>query len=289
MSIIQAWLRLMRLGNAPTALSSIAGAWALYGGESSEVACVGLAIVAAYVGGMLLNDVFDLSFDLEHHPQRPLPQELVPRSQVILAAIFCGILCLGLAWNLAQTEAVILLTAIVLYSWCHKSSVWLAALLLGTCRGMAVLVAAAMLGDGASGISTPIVLTLTLAHGAAGAAITMAASQEHRQRPGPGGLVPLTRLLPLGTFILLDPPGTALMDWIADPGLLAMLGWLVWEFACERKRRSDQPGQAVGAWIAGFSAIDLVVASLVLHVPSMALATICFVLSRLLQRFLPAT
>ena len=104
MRTTEAWLRLMRLGNAPTALSSIAGAWALYGGESSEVACVGLAIVAAYVGGMLLNDVFDLSFDQKHHPQRPLPQKLVPRSQVILAAIFCGILCLGLAWNLAQTS-----------------------------------------------------------------------------------------------------------------------------------------------------------------------------------------
>ncbi|MEC8770009.1 MAG: UbiA family prenyltransferase [Planctomycetota bacterium] len=289
MNRIKAWLRLMRLGNAPTVLSALTGAWALYGGEPFQVAGVGVAIVAAYIGGMLLNDVFDLPFDQLHHPDRPLPQGSISRSHGIAAAILCGILTLALAGSQAQTEAVILLAAIVLYSWCHKSSVWRAALLLGICRGMAVLLAAATLGDGASGISTPIVLTLTIAHGAGGAAITVAASQEHQQRPGPGGVVPLTRLLPLGVFVLLDPPGSTFTDWATDPGMLAMLGWLVWEVACERKRRSDEPGQAVGAWIAGFSAVDLVVASWVLHVPSMALATICFVLSRVLQRFLPAT
>ena len=183
----------------------LTGAWALYGGEPFQVAGVGVAIVAAYIGGMLLNDVFDLPFDQLHHPDRPLPQGFISRSHGIAAAILCGILTLALAGSQAQTEAVILLAAIVLYSWCHKSSVWRAALLLGICRGMAVLLAAAMLGDGASGISTPIVLTLTVAHGAGGAAITVAASQEHQQRPGPGGVVPLTRLLPLGVFVLLDP------------------------------------------------------------------------------------
>ncbi len=234
MTKVEAWLRLMRLGNAPTVLSGIAGAWALYGGDLHRVASAGLAVVAAYVGGMLLNDVFDQRFDQKHHPDRALPQGLIPRSYVISAAMLCGMVCFGLAGELAQTEAVILLAAIVLYSWCHKSAVWLGSLLLGVCRGMVVLLSAAMLGDGASGISTPIVLTLTAAHGAAGAAITLAASQEHRQRPGPGGVVPLTRFLPLGIFILLDPPGSTVKDWVGDPGLWAMLGWLVWEFACER-------------------------------------------------------
>ena len=191
----------MRLGNAPTAVQR-SRAWALYGGEPLQVAGVGVVIVAAYIGGMLLNDVIDQSFDEKHHPDRPLPQGLIPRFHAIAAAVFCGMLCLTLAGGSAQTEAVILLAAIGLYSWLHKTSVWMAALLLGTCRGMAVLLAAAMLGDGASGISTPIVLTLTVAHGAAGAAITVAASQEHRQRPGPGGLVPLARLLPLVVFVL---------------------------------------------------------------------------------------
>ena len=53
MSATNAWLRLMRLGNAPTAVSALAGAWALYGGEPLQVAGVGVAIVAAYIGGML--------------------------------------------------------------------------------------------------------------------------------------------------------------------------------------------------------------------------------------------
>ena len=102
MSTITAWLRLMRLGNAPTALSAIAGAWALYGGEPFRVASVGVAIVAAYIGGMLLNDVFDQSFDEKHHPDRPLPRGLIPRSHAIAAAMFCGILCLTLAGRLAH-------------------------------------------------------------------------------------------------------------------------------------------------------------------------------------------
>ncbi|MAV55813.1 MAG: hypothetical protein CMJ28_07670 [Phycisphaerae bacterium] len=287
----RAWLQLARLGNAPTALSALAGAWALYGdgGEPLRVAGVGLALVAAYIGGMFLNDVFDVRFDQQHNPDRPLPLGVVSRLDVILAAGMCGVICLGMAGSTARTEALVLVGAIVLYSWCHKSSPWLAAVLLGTCRGMAVLLAAAMLGDGASGISTPPVLTLTIAHAAAGAAITLAASQEHRERPGPGGLVPLVRLIPIGVFIALDVPGATLMDWIEAPGMLAVLGWVIWEIACERKRRSPQPGQAIGGWIAGFSVVDLVIASWVLHVPAMALASICFVLSRLLQRFVPPT
>ena len=45
-----------------------------------QVAGVGVAIVAAYIGGMLLNDVIDQSFDEKHHPDRPLPQGLIPAS-----------------------------------------------------------------------------------------------------------------------------------------------------------------------------------------------------------------
>ena len=50
--------------------------------ESPSVAGVGVAIVAAYIGGMLLNDVIDQSFDEKHHPDRPLPQGLIPRFHV---------------------------------------------------------------------------------------------------------------------------------------------------------------------------------------------------------------
>ena len=69
---VRAWLQLARLGNAPTALSALAGAWALYGdgGEPLRVAGVGLALVAAYIGGMFLNDVFDVRFDQQHNPDR---------------------------------------------------------------------------------------------------------------------------------------------------------------------------------------------------------------------------
>ena len=130
---------------------SLAGAWALYGGEPLQVAGVGVAIVAAYIGGMLLNDVIDQSFDEKHHPDRPFPRvdpafSCDCRGSLLRHAVF------DLAGGSAQTEAVILLAAIGLYSWLHKLQFG-CALLLGTCRGMAVLLAAAMLGDGASGIS----------------------------------------------------------------------------------------------------------------------------------------
>ena len=261
--------------NAPTAVQR-SGRGSLR--RRTSPSCRGWGGTSRYIGGMLLNDVIDQSFD-QHHPNRPLPQGLISRLHAIAAAIFCGILCLTLAGASAQTEALIVLAAVGLYSWLHKASVWMAALLLGTCRGMAVLLAAAMLGDGASGISTPIVD----AHGGpwgGGGAITVAASQSIDNVRDRGAWF-LWRGFPLMVFVLLDPPGSAFEDWATDPGLLAML-----DGSFGKSHASETPGQhrgRRGAWIAGFSAVDLVVASWVLHVPSMALATICFVLSRVLQ------
>ena len=129
-------------------------------------------------------------------------------------------------------------------------------------------------------------LTLTVAHGAAGAAITVAASQSIDNVRDREAWFLWRGFFPLVVFVLLD-----LLEVPSKIGPRIPACWPCWMARLgtrmRAEARSEHPGQAVGAWIAGFSAVDLVVASWVLHLPSMALAAICFVLSRVLPRFLP--
>jgi 4-hydroxybenzoate polyprenyltransferase len=90
---LRPWLILSRGSNLPTVWSSTMAGWllgaywsskanifqlGLTDGPSTEVAWwplpwLLLAVSAIYVGGMILNDVFDAAWDTQHRPTRPIP------------------------------------------------------------------------------------------------------------------------------------------------------------------------------------------------------------------------
>src|SRR3954466_5310656 len=67
-------LVLGRVSNLPTVWSNCLAGWLLSrGGAPDELflLCAGTSLL--YVGGMFLNDVFDIEFDRQHRSERPIP------------------------------------------------------------------------------------------------------------------------------------------------------------------------------------------------------------------------
>src|SRR6516225_1509106 len=88
-------LILGRVSNLPTVWSDCLAAWLLAGGGASwRVGWVCLGATLLYTGGMFLNDAFDVGFDRQHRPERPIPSGQIRRRTVWLL----GGVWLGLGW-----------------------------------------------------------------------------------------------------------------------------------------------------------------------------------------------
>ncbi|MEZ6061557.1 MAG: UbiA family prenyltransferase [Planctomycetaceae bacterium] len=163
---LMTWLRLMRLPTVFTALADILCGFlvssAVGGGMSvgevlakPELWCLLAASAGLYLGGMVLNDVFDARLDAVERPERPIPSG---RISVRTAAVFgasllvTGVVFAWLSGHLAETGtgglnvAVLLAIAVVAYDGLLKPTV-LGPLGMGTCRFLNVL-----LGASASGV-----------------------------------------------------------------------------------------------------------------------------------------
>lgn len=106
-----------------------------------------LAASLFYLGGMFLNDAFDVSFDRLTRPERPIPSGDVSRAEAFLAG---GVSMAAAATLLAGHGVTLLLglalaVAIVVYDWRHKHNS-VAPLVMGACRGFVYLIAAASAG-----------------------------------------------------------------------------------------------------------------------------------------------
>jgi 4-hydroxybenzoate polyprenyltransferase len=181
---LRAWLVLSRGSNLPTVWSSTMAGWLLGTywsagplklGESIAalawwpLPCLLLAVSAIYVGGMILNDVFDAEWDARHRPTRPIPSGQVPLDTAYLVG-FCLLLA-GAAGavvvrilharsfplnsmerlndHAGEVAAVagLLVAAVLVYDRWHKGVVW-APVVMGLCRALLPL-----LGLLVSGIS----------------------------------------------------------------------------------------------------------------------------------------
>lgn len=150
---LRAWLELSRISNLPTVWSNVlvgvAIATVADSGEvqffSSTVSPLGvadniwtmlqlsvvpmIAISMFYIGGMMLNDVFDLPVDRQERPCRPLPSGRVSvraANGAISAMFLIGWLMLN-AWAARETTgspmlvwSTALISSIVLYNYFHK-------------------------------------------------------------------------------------------------------------------------------------------------------------------------
>ena len=121
-------LVLGRVSNLPTVWSNCLAAWLLTSGLRSGAPAWPLLLLlvagcsALYLGGMFLNDAFDVAFDTIHRPERPIPSGKISRRAVTVfgsALIALGIVLLApvsgvWAWALAG--------CILVYNAIHKKT-----------------------------------------------------------------------------------------------------------------------------------------------------------------------
>ena len=149
-------LVLGRASNLPTVWSNcLAGWWLSGGGNYWKLPFILLGVSALYTGGMFLNDAFDVDFDRQRRPSRPIPSGTITEEWVwiygwILLAL--GILLLIFCGKVAGALAVILAICIVIYDAAHKvitASPWL----MGLCRFWVYVIAGTIGQSGLSGWS----------------------------------------------------------------------------------------------------------------------------------------
>jgi len=209
---------------------------------------------ALYVSGMFLNDVFDIEFDRQYRPERPIASGQIPmRTAVICSALIMlmGLLFILLASS-GRTGTVGFLTAlclsllIIIYNWKHKNNPF-APIIMGACRGMvpitAGLVYSASIGSQLIiGVFSVSVWTIGL---------TLLAKNEHLNDKSHKWPL-LLLLLPL-VFIATGTITSGLVAWLFF-GLFAIV--IIHIVSSIFFRESISKKQLVSLLIASFSLID---------------------------------
>ena len=150
------WLRLLRLPTVFTAVADIFCGYFLTRKLSIETlpqeTSLWLLLGASaglYLAGMVLNDVFDAKLDAEERPERPIPSGAI---RLHHAQIFGGILmaagltCAVLAGIVPLQIAVLIAACVLLYDAFAKST-WAGPVVMGSCRGLNILLGASLAGD----------------------------------------------------------------------------------------------------------------------------------------------
>ena len=280
---LRAVLRLGRVSNLPTVwTNALAGAVLGAGTTISTGAVIGAALVLSllYIGGMWLNDAFDAEIDARERPSRPIPSGEISQTVVFLVggALLVFAVLLGLFFGSAPAAAALALAAaILLYDWLHKRTA-LSPLIMGGTRFLCYVFGALVAG----GLSAAALI------GAAGlfahvVGLTYAAKQEAYDRIG--------RAWPLA--VLAVPPIIGLVSAGTNPVALALWGALVVLMSLAvrllfRRKKGDVP-RAVVTLIAGISLYDAVLIAGQGFTGLALVAVGAFVLTLLLQRFVPGT
>lgn len=287
---LQTALRLGRVSNLPTVVTNVLAGVVLSTTQFSLPVYAGLcvAMTLAYVGGMYLNDAFDRDFDARLRPERPIPSGEVSAQRVFVLGF--GMLGLALACVVfvvlrgaggdvfSAGSAMLALTGtIVFYDLYHKQNP-LSPIVMGACRVLVYLTAATTVA--AWPPSTPLVWASVALLGYL-IGLSYAAKQENFGAVG--NVWPLLFLaLPCASVIWVRESASAVL-------LAAFTGWMLYSLSFLLRREGRNIPRAVGHFIAGISLLDGVLIALV-GAPVLGFACVLgFVLTLVLQRFVPGT
>lgn len=139
------------------------------------------AALCLYAGGLLANDFFDRTVDALERPTRPIPSGAVNANRILIAALLLTLAGLFLAAE-GGKAALLIASLLAAASWFYnaigKRIAWLAPLNMGLCRGLSLLMGAAIMGSSSlAGMRVVIASALLTAFTAA---ITLAARNEAR-------------------------------------------------------------------------------------------------------------
>ena len=286
------YLLLGRVSNLPTVWTNCFAGTILAAGtvDSSSLFFVTIGVSLFYIAGMFLNDAFDLSFDAQYRPERPIPAGEISAREVfqigggllILAESFLampGLVKQGTPNGETLLWGFILAVLIVYYDFRHKSDP-LSPVFMALCRVMVYLIAASVVATAIS----EAVLWGAAACGAYLIGLTYVAKQEN-----------LTEVKNLWPLALLAVP--FLVYWRATDSFhgpfalwVVFLSWVLYSLShLIRRNRRSIPSAVVGL-IAGISLLDgLLIASAGAPFLWIALGLVGFGLTLSFQRHVPGT
>ncbi len=278
-------LILGRVSNLPTVWSDcLAGWWLSGGGTYGKLPVLLFGMSALYTGGMYLNDAFDADFDRQRRAARPIPSgATAPKTVWRLggAGLALGILSLLFLGKIASVLVLGLVVCILLYNCFHKAftaSPWL----MGLCRFLVYAIAGTTGETGLNG--WPLWCGMALAFYVVG--LSYVAKRESFR-----GTVPFWPLLLLAAPIVL----AMLMNTgeTRKPAVLISLILALWMARCVRtvfQGGETNVGRIVSGLLAGIVFVDwLAVAPQISHTTSGIVFLALFGLTKLLQKFVPAT
>jgi hypothetical protein len=279
----RALLILGRVSNLPTVWSNCLAGWMLGGGGTLRrfgLLCLGASFL--YLGGMFLNDAFDVEFDSQHRSERPIPSGAISPGKVWgwgLGWLLSGVLLLSLLGRTALALSLVLIACIVLYDAIHKA-VTLSPLIMAACRLFLYLLASAAAENGVHGLAIWSALALALYV----VGLSFLARAERPRSP--------VTLWPV--WLLAGP---ILLALIANAGefrlraLLLSTGLAIWIVRCLGETfwmTTRSVGRTVSGLLAGICLVDLL-ATLGGGPLAFCCLMLLFALALVAQRFVPAT
>jgi hypothetical protein len=276
------WLTLARISNSPTVASDVLAGAALAGAVSpgGSLGLLIVALVAFYTAGMLLNDLCDYGWDLEHRPDRPLVVGVVSRPAVMTATV--GLFALGgiLLWLVGQRAflaGLVLIALIVAYDVWHKSNP-VSPLIMAACRCMVYVVAFVA-------FAWPPTVSLAVAGAALVAYLVgLTAIAKSEAQPTLVGYWPAALcFLPALYFVTrLETP--------APFFAVLSAAWIAITLRLVYRRNERRIGTAIACLIAGISLVDAMVMAASDAGPLLlGLAVLAFGMTLLLQRYVEGT
>ncbi len=279
----QTLLVLGRVSNLPTVWSNCLAGWLIAeGGTLPRFLLVSLGASFLYLGGMFLNDAFDVEFDRQHRPERPIPSGAITLRVVLICGcgwLLAGVLCISFLGQTPVLVALLLAIAIVIYDAIHKILV-LAPILMALCRFLLVLMASASALNGIVGLSIWTALVL------AGYIVGLSYLARKESTPGPLQYWPCVFLAAPIILALIVNQGpyqkrASLLAAILVVWLFRSLRFLYWY-------AQPNVGRAVSSLLAGIVLVDLLATGGLMGSANITFAAL-FLLAVLFQRVIPAT
>ena len=275
---VKNYAELGRISNLPTCATNVLVGCAAGAGAAAlpplTVVTVALAISLLYVAGMALNDAVDAESDRKDRRERPIPSGRISRRAAftfVSATSSLGLALLAACGLPALGMGLVLAAVIVAYDVCHKAHA-ATVVLMGACRGLVYLVAAAA-------FSWPLrampIVPLATAISLYTILFTIIARAE--TQAGLGRISRLSLVLPLTVL----PVAIVQHDTHWLPAILAGLMLLLWLLRSAFCALAKPPRtiHAVLGWLSGFCLVDAYLLTL-LGRPQLALAAVfCFLLT----------
>ena len=276
-------LVLGRVSNLPTVWSNCLAGWLISGaGSIAALLLVCGGATALYIGGMYLNDAFDVEFDRLNRRERPIPSGAISVGDVWgygLSWIGFGLVLVYFFNTTTFALAVALVCCIVLYDAVHKAIAF-SPIIMAMCRFFLFLMAASVGSEGVNGLAvwTALVLALYIV------GLSYVARSESTRGP--------IRYWP---FLLLLPP--LVLAFLVNDGefrkesLLLSVILLFWIFRCLYHitlAPTKIVGRTVSGLLAGIVLVDLLACNGCAAGWALLFAAL-FGSALLFQRYIPAT